>query len=287
MGKVSAKQIKEGISTLKTVPLIVDLERLQQKCPLRFLLNPRRQKHNPFDPGYVVSAFVAKSKGVDLSTISFVLAGSALNFLSRTDPDPSKRYIVQRHCNMMFVAKHKNYKQDYSAPGFQFERLVTGGQFNDKHDTIAHEHLQVVTVGAHRILFSAEVDAAETLQDGTLSFVEIKSSNATDLKNKVALQMVSNSSLSVVQGTKQNSALVGIEKRRLADVFDAGTTSWKAAESHILAGLSQLSYLSHTMKAGKAYEIISCRGGELKILPKTNMPKILPGIEVVEKLLGF
>ena len=71
--------------------------------------------------------------------------------------------------------------QDYAAPGFQFERLVTGGKLDDHHGLLHHESMQLMRIGAFNVLFAADVDAI----DAAGNVVEIKSGNPRYFGSKV------------------------------------------------------------------------------------------------------
>jgi hypothetical protein len=72
--------------------------------------------------------------------------------------------------------------QNYAEPGFQFERLVTGGQLDGHHELMHHESMQLMRIGAFNVLFSADVDAV----DAAGRVVEIKSGNPRYFGSKVA-----------------------------------------------------------------------------------------------------
>jgi hypothetical protein len=292
--QVAAKDIQVAVGMGVSPATVVDVGPLNRRCPMQFCQLPA-QSHDsqyPFNPGYIVPAFAAKSP-INLSSVEYVLGGSALNMLSTMGEDQGTRYLVQQHGNLIFVAKHASYIQNYADAGFQFERLVCGGKFEDQHDRVKYEHMQVLNVGArHRILFCADVDATEKLANDTFSPVEIKTSNSRYWGNKVALQMVSSGSLSLVQGIKKNrgTLLDRIEKRSLTSVFESGGAPrhWIAAQDTILAGLDKLSSLSKagSLLKGKVFEI-HFHGRELRLKPSRDGAQILPPVEVVEELVGF
>jgi hypothetical protein len=251
LGAVVPKDILSAV-TLGAVPgELASINELNSRCPLSFRKNLPAQEYDnrfPYNPGYVVPVFAAVSGNTfTISSVDFVLGGSALNMLNKQEIDDDAKYLVQRHRNLIFVAKHSSYIQNYADPGFQFERLVCGGQFGDTHDVTHYEHLQVVKIAGFRALFSAEMDAVEKATDGIVSPVEIKCSNPRYWGHKVALQMLSSGSLSLVQGQKHRGAqLQSIRKRSLSSVFSeaGGARQWKGVQDRIVQGLSSLSSVS-------------------------------------------
>lgn len=133
-----------------------------------------RENAFPHDPGYIVPLYVAvKDFGLDLAEIDFVLGGSCLGVLATRGAslEQENRYLVedvglvrrgrtsstssQGRKNVLhegsvqerspgsssdprsgpiFVNKSKKFTQNYNVHGFQFERFVTGGRFEDPHD---------------------------------------------------------------------------------------------------------------------------------------------------------
>ena len=203
----------------------------------------------PFDPGVVVPMHVAMQRsGFDLlsptltagnsasdnrtsakdkeseASLNFVLGGgSILDMLDTRQIQAGAKFLVQRHRNLLFVKKHELFQQDYTDPGFQFERLVCGYESDEgegdkrkrvleclaeKNDTTRFSRIQVLRIGGHRCLTSAECDAVTALPPphglaGAVSPVELKISDPRYWQRKVALQMVSSGSLDLVHGIKR------------------------------------------------------------------------------------
>jgi hypothetical protein len=85
--------------------------------------------------------------------------------------------------------------QNYADTGFQFERLVTGGQLDGRHGLIHHESMQLMRIGTFNVLFAADVDAV----DAAGRVVEIKSGNPRFFGSKVArARLLQYSDISVV-----------------------------------------------------------------------------------------
>ena len=118
---------------------------------------------------------MSKYRDEDLSQVDFVFGGSALDVLANQRVPNDCTYVVCRvpHTNAVIVKKHKVYTCDLTAPGFQFECLVTGNNMENPHNTSFVEHLQLMEIGNFRVLFSAQVDAV----DANLAAVEVKISN--------------------------------------------------------------------------------------------------------------
>lgn len=147
----------------------------------------------PYTPGYIVPLFVVVSRGLLMEEIDFVLGGSSLSVLADCSTHECL-YLVQKVQNVIFIGKSDPYVANYADRGFQFERLVTGGQMEGTHDIVKHESVRVVKVGPFRVLFAAEVDAV----DDAGYRVEIKSGNPRYFGTKLLLQMLSSGAQSLV-----------------------------------------------------------------------------------------
>jgi len=111
---------------------------------------------------------------------------------------PGTNTIALRY-NLMFG-------QDYNVPGFQFERIMTGKRFEDRHDISLTEHVQLMKIGRFNVLMSAEVDAQD--RNGNPSEVKLMKSGYGG--SKVFFQMVGSGSLSLYRGKNTNGVLTSV-----------------------------------------------------------------------------
>ena len=253
-------------------PLIMRRDLPPQKFPNRF----------PNDAGYVVPLFVAFKRGLDLSTIDFILGGSSMDYLANRllDPCDTCVYLAQKLRNLILFVKYKEYTQDYSHIGFQFERLVTGRQMEDVVGPNRVENLRVIKIGPFSCLVAADVDAT----DASGNLVEIKSGNPNYFGIKLILQMISSGSKILVNADKRGQTLLGINRRTLSDLIREETTEeLKAAEMNIIESLASL----------KQANILETVPSEIRfnrnnvILEDSNGKSILPSADVLEELLGL
>ena len=115
----------------------------------------------------------------------------------RTTTLSPKNRRAMRSESSIFVCKSKSYVQNYADFGFQFERLLTGGQLDGRHDPNMVENLRLLKIGGRfTVLVAAEVDAMDAGESslpgarGKKAFVEIKSGNPRYFGTKVTDALV-------------------------------------------------------------------------------------------------
>jgi hypothetical protein len=243
----------------------------------------------PNDPGYIVPLYVAVSRGLSLADLDFVLGGSALDVLANRSAveseGGSKKYLAQRVHNTIFIVKWSEYTTDYAEPGFQFERLLTGGRLDGKHDGVKHEHLQVARIGGLNVLFSADADAV----DQNLKCVEIKSGNPRYFGTKVMMQMLSSGAQTLIYANKRGpTTVLGVEKRTLEQMINEHSRPvLKRLQDGVLQSLKELK-ADVTINEDTSTEINFSSEGRLVCEPgslSTRLPSVLPKREVVAELL--
>jgi hypothetical protein len=243
----------------------------------------------PNDPGYIVPLYVAVSRGLSLADLDFVLGGSALDVLANRSAveseGGSKKYLAQRVHNTIFIVKWSEYTTDYAEPGFQFERLLTGGRLDGKHDGVKHEHLQVARIGGLNVLFSADADAV----DQNLKCVEIKSGNPRYFGTKVMMQMLSSGAQTLIYANKRGpTTVLGVEKRSLEQMINEHSRPvLKRLQDGVLQSLKELK-ADVTINEDTSTEINFSSEGRLVCEPgslSTRLPSVLPKREVVAELL--
>jgi hypothetical protein len=320
LDSVVALDITNRILTNVSPPSLADLQVVNQTIlPTTFMKEKSKSKHQhmnlfPYDPSYLTSLYVA-TKVIDnkvaLEDIDFVFGGSTLTMLDTRKTSRREVFLVERYKQTVLVKKHKVYNHNPSDKGFQFERLVTGGTFGVPEEGLDEivEHLQVVHVGEHRILFSAETDAVVKSSssvdgggDGGDGFslgvggVEIKCSDPRKWKRNVALQMVSSGSLNLVHGNTipgrnqySPSTLSSIGFMSLADVFLHGGDEerWKDVSDRMAEGLNELAAASVDLPEGKVFEVLFSPGLTLVEVKMRDDPdaRVLPRLSIVRELL--
>lgn len=283
----STKEITDKIDLSTKPNTLVDIKKLNQMLPKRFeRLSPQTHMNKyPYSHPYIASLHVAvKYRGIDLDDIDFVFGGSTLGTLASNETDDSAQYfatLVPYTKKSIMVVKIKEYEQDYSVPGFQFERFVTGRKFSDKHDVSLVEHLHIMKNGKYKVLFSGETDAMN--DDGP---IEVSTSNPRYWGTKKMFQMLSNGSIGFCAGTKGRGELRHIKVMTLSEVTkDALSTAAVASlEKNVLQNMDQLkSSLDGTPKTSSPLEL-SFKTGKMELTLRKH-DKLLPSDAVVEKLL--
>jgi hypothetical protein len=262
---------------------LVDTSRLE--LPIAFESLPPQDHENKFPYGRydIASLYVASQhRGVNLDEVDFSFGGSTLEMLARKNA--SGPYMATRvpHSGTILVVKCKDYVQNYADFGYQFERLVTGLSFSDRPGVEFVEHLHVMMVGSHRVLFRAETDA---LYDGEP--IEVKASKPRNWGTKVMFQMISSGSPNLCHGVKEGEDLVEINVMRLSEVVQKALLerSHATLEANILEGMVALKSQLVDAKDGEVFKV-SFSDGSLRVeLSNTESDVLLPPANIVQKLL--
>ena len=236
----------------------------------------------PHASGRIVPLHIATKKlGLDLNEIDFLFGGSTLNvFAERCIPrDGDTKIMAQKYRNVIMVFKHKTYKMDYNAIGYQFERLVTGKQVQQRHETTHHERLSLWRINGHNVMFCAEIDAID--HEGIP--VEIKASNPRYFGMKVMFQMISSGSETLVMSERRGNRLDRIKKKSIKDMMEQHSEEeLNLAQGNILQCLKILKKeLENTH--GEPYEINFDYNGKMGILP--GRISILPEDNLLSELI--
>jgi len=294
LAMTSADEVKDCIQ-LGTIPkMIASTHTIKPKLPIRFetALDPDQHKsHYPHGAFEIASIHVAvKDRNVDKNFVDFCFGGSTLEILAKAKAKPEVQCLatIVPGTNIILVVRRKDYIQDYSSFGFQMEKLATGGRFTDREDVSFVEHLQLMKVAGHSVLFSAEADAVDLNGDP----VEIKSSNPHYWGTRTMFQMISSGSLNLFLGERVAGRLVDVRLQSLASVTrDAlSAVNIDALESQIKGGMDILKNEARTgkLKEGKVMAIIFV-GKTLSLVDYEDHDgvsfQILPPNEVVKSLL--
>ena len=286
---VTVADITASLSVDMKPPMIVPVKELNSKLPQTFKSLPPRETINkyPHKVPHVASLHVAaRHRGVDMSKVSFFFGGSTLEMLATRKISKDKDYLVALipGTDTIMIASHKEYTSDKSAPGFQFERFSTGKEFGDEHNHAELCHLQLMEVGGHLVLFSAEVDAMDSNNDP----VEVTSGNPRYWGCSKVYQMISSGSLTMYAGTKYRDSLSRVGEYSLADTASLGIFGIDVAihERNIKDAMASLleELEGGAFEGGKKSLIISFDGRNIMLDPWKTESLFVPD-SVIDKLL--
>jgi hypothetical protein len=283
----SAIEIIDGIQVDEKPREIVPVSHLRLPTAFDMSIAPQNYANKyPYGQYEIASLHVAsKHRGVELNELDFIFGGSTLEMLAQNDM--SNPYMATRvpGTGTVIVIKCKEYIQNYSDVGFQFERLVTGLNMTNQTDIEYVEHMHIMQVGVFKIMFCAETDAMD--RDGNP--IEVKVSNPQYWGTKVMFQMISSGSPTLCHGVKGRNVLTRVNMRRLSDVARDALSSRNhvALERNILNGLTALKeHFNDVEDDGRVYKISFASDGELLLtLAKTRSAVLLPPIDIVQALL--
>lgn len=271
------------------------LEELNRLMPLEFAVLAPQEIVNAYPYGQydLASLRVAfKDRGVNKNMVSFFFGGSTLHMLATRSIPEGTKYLTTKvpGTDVVMVVKYKEYAQDYSNLGFQFERLVTGKAFNDRHKEHFVEHSQLMKVAGYGILFSAESDAVESGGNP----VEIKVNTSIYWGTKTMFQMISNGSSTLYSALRGYGSLQSVrtESLRMTTATALNESDVSALESNIHSGLEALNgeaengCLADGTCACSVFEL-SFSGNDILLAPFSGKNNILlPPANVVTEMLS-
>jgi hypothetical protein len=220
LADATASEIKQHIDLHMKPPNALRTKVINKKLPKYYAsLSPQEYMNKyPHNPSFIPSLYVSvKEKGVKIQDVDFVFGGSTLEmFVNKSFPS-EKHYVTTliHGTNTILVANDDEYIQDYSDPGFQFERLVTNKKFEDLHDLSLVEHLQLMCVSGFHVLFVAEVDA----MDENGKPIERTQSHPKQRGTQLMFQMISNGCKTLYSGKKRRGKLLSVKKRKLSKII--------------------------------------------------------------------
>ncbi|CAB9511064.1 expressed unknown protein [Seminavis robusta] len=269
--------------------VLVHPSRIQ--TPKAFQSPPPDEYENKYPFGKIDATclYVAsRHRNIDFAAdIDFYFGGSTLEMLASCDASEPFVATLLPDTRVILVVKNKEYIQNLSAQGFQFERLMTGkplrGHIDDGTNVISSvEHLHVMNVGTHRVFFRAEVDAIDE-QDGYP--VEIKTLSPRHWRTKVMFQMISSGSTRLCHGIKGPGYLQNICMKPLHEVSRTalvGSRGVQHLEDTILKGMTSLRSQMKNAKPGEVFRIYF-RSGTLSL--NRERANILPPPDIVRELV--
>lgn len=280
----SSEQITDYVDLDERPKVLVNTSRL--RLPQAFKSLPPQEQENQFPYGHydIASLYVASQhRGVNMDEVDFCFGGSTLEMLAQKDT--MKPYMAARvpNTDTILVVNCAEYVQNYADFGFQFERLVTGLSFSDRPVVEFVEHLHLMLVGSHRVLFGAETDA---LHDGEP--IEVKASNPRNWGTKVMFQMISSASPKLCHGVKVRDDLTRVNLISLSEIANRALQNRARAkfEANILEGMAALITQMVGAKDGEVFKV-SFPDGSLRLqLATTENAILLPPASIVKDLLS-
>jgi len=296
----SAEEVLSQIDVERRPGDLVDVESL--RLPRKFRSLPPQEYSNayPFGQYDVACLHVASLRGLDLSKVDFAFGGSTLEMIATRDArSPYYAATVPGTAGKcILVAKRKGYVQNFADFGFQFERLVTGGNLDDHPEVEFTEHLHVMRIAnRYRVLFRAEADAVDPRSDGGDEPVEVKASNPRYWGTKVMFQMISSGSPTLCHGSKRGgNTLVDVTLKDLSQVshqalkgYGGGSASLSDLEDNIVQGMDSLKREMGRHEEGEVLKV-SFSKGELVLYSsgtrQSSSAALLPSADIVRDLLA-
>jgi hypothetical protein len=227
----------------------------------------RHRNQYPFGQSDVAALRVAARRGLDLDSIDFYFGGSALGMLATRNTCDAETAQEVFYCaripglsRTLMVVKRKNFVQDRSVAGFQFERLVTGQRLDERDaDCTTNFHLHLVLVSCFRVLISRETDATTPCCEP----VEIKANNPRWWSQEMVVQLVSGGCATMVHGDRYTRQVRSISLSSLvSQVFGipgAGpgqqNPTIRQAEDSIFRGMVDLAAAAANLQEGMVHHI--------------------------------
>jgi hypothetical protein len=303
----STTEITRHININQTPKTLLPLKELKVPCSFDMSLEPDKHRNTyPCGQFDVASLYVAsKHRNVSLNDIDFMFGGSTLALLANADAKNASLYMVCRiptTTNTIMVRKCKEYAQNLSDIGFQFERYVTTGMMINSNTTIPSEsptstdgnvvefveHMHIMEVGHstnYNVLFCADADA----MDAEGNPIEIKSSRPRNWGTNVMFQMISSGSPTLCCAVKnRDNQLKEIQIRPLSDIASHALQfrSAPTLERRILNGMNAIQTQMTNATYDDVYQISFDQNGNLKLRPAdTSNALLLPPTNIVAELL--
>lgn len=151
----------------------------------------------------------------------------------------------------------------------------------DTEDATKVEHLHMMKVGKHPVLFRAEVDA----MDVNCSAIEVKASNPRYWGTKVMFQMISSGSTKLCHGEKSRGVLTRVTLKSLSKVSLEALeySNVSSLQKNILEGMEAM---QSQLNDDKTYRVCFS-GGSLTLVPASSRAfSLFPPEKVVRDLIG-
>lgn len=200
-------------------------------------LRPQRLriKDFPSQPGHTPVISSLTQLNIDMKDIDFIFGGSTLNMLATRSIDKDTEYIAQRITDgPLVITKLKDYVQNFSNIGFQFEKFVTGRSMLEPDRKIRTESVHIMNVNGYKILFAAECDAV----DENHAPVEIKTQ--TNAGTKLMWQLISSNSSKVIYGHVSRGKIIDITSMSISEIIDKNRGKLDSHVTNINTALEKL-----------------------------------------------
>jgi hypothetical protein len=226
----------------------------------------------------------SRHRGVALDNLDFVLGGASLGILA-TRLNPRTAQVVFRvpsSTGKTIIGVHNNrkYFQDYASPGFQFERFVTGTEYNPNAPIEFSNHIHEMNIHSHRVLFVNQIDA---FFDGEP--VEIKTSRGYHRGIQVLFQLISSGSRWLCQAEKELDSIHSASLIHFSEVMYRTLVNKDRVrfENNLLESLSELRDQMVNAKEGELYDLIF-KDGRMQLHRNTS-DVVFPPPHVLSELL--
>lgn len=289
--KATVEEIKGYILSGMRPDVVVETSALH--LPVEFKSNiPKQIVVQKFPYGQIgVGALYHAHSRCDLESLHFYFGCSALEVLSaekkKGRKDSAPFYVMKVPGTKMIMVHYSlNFGQDYSPPGFQFERLMTGKRLDERHSVGFIEHVQLMKIGHYRVLMSAETDAIDS--EGHPA--EIKLMKQGYGGTRTFFQMVGSGSLTLHRGKNEKGRLTKVTTVTLETMAQSISDNHDVnlLESKLIRNMERLKELDHQghFDQGKAYRIdFNNSKMELHRIPAQH--PLLPPAAVVKELIGI
>ena len=280
----SVDQITRFLNVDRRPDDLVNLDHI--RLPFTFAQLPPDGEPRTFPYGHNEIAYlhVANQRGIDFSAMDFTFGGSTLNLLVNRDIISTRDFYATKvpGSNMILVAK-RGVIMDYSEPGYQFERLVTGKAPEEvTYSSFGKLHTMLVG-GRFNVLFCANIDAFTQGEP-----VEVTASNPRWWGSTTILQLISNGSPRLCHGKKWRGKVHAIQLRSMTSIARQAELDHERVEQLILDGMQDIyTQMQDAPDDGRVYKItVQGNSLQLVLLQEKGSVHILPPRNVVTKVLG-
>mmetsp|Transcript_12550 Transcript_12550/g.18440 ORF Transcript_12550/g.18440 Transcript_12550/m.18440 type:complete len:396 (-) Transcript_12550:244-1431(-) len=294
--EVSAPEIKNSICLKRLPRKLDDLQALQKTLPRAYEEIEKVLVENkyPYGQTSIASLYVAKEKGLDLNDVNFLFGSYTLYALGFGDIDPNGKLVLAKvpETNITLITRYKDYTQDYSQLGMQFERIVLGEDVKDPPSLDNVVHLQLMDIVGNKVLLAGEVDA----MDDEESPVEIKSRYGNRPLH-IILQMISSGCSQLVLGKNDfNSNCAGsnqLTRISTLAIRDLATATRKKLLKRrgklIQSRLRWLRNQLHDLQPDQVQEVrFNKKNGRLNLVTSRDLSieNLFPNKKTILELLG-
>ena len=126
VNEITVEDIKHHIHLNPTIPSVT-MPDLPVSIPFTWKSQNHLMNGFPSQPGVIPALVGAAKLGLDLTSVDFILGGSAMCMLASGCINKGESFLAQRsHLGPVVVLKSKMYMQNWMQTGFVFEHVMTG-----------------------------------------------------------------------------------------------------------------------------------------------------------------